>query len=326
MHTNQRNIQDVHKDKILKIVNNKARRKKLIIQRVRMCVSVFILALAVVFILMMTPIFNIKTIAVSGNEMISIGSIEKSLNSMVGKNLFRVSGKDVKGVLQDVPYIEDVEISRKPFPPTLYIKITEIVPSAYVYVDGVRVVVDCETKVIDDSGAMPSGNIPQIIGLDEVKARKGRLLQIDDTEKVSAIKAILSTAKDVDIISKISEIDIGNTLAISFKYDNRLDVNCGSSLELARKIRIFKESVNNASMKEDAKGTFDLSEPGKAIYTPNQDPLPVLNDDENDEEIQETEETKEVLNEEEDIKQKSEPETENDNQTKKKSVKGSVKE
>ena len=173
---------------------------------------------------------------------------------------------------------------------------------------------------------MPSGNIPQIIGLDEVKARKGKLLQIDDAEKVSAIKAILSTAKDVDIISKISEIDIGNTLAISFKYDNRLDVNCGSSLELARKIRIFKESVNNASMKEDATGTFDLSEPGKAIYTPPQD-YSLLNDEnENGEEIEETEETEEVSNEEDNIKQESEPKTENDNQTKKKSVKGSVKE
>ncbi len=293
MDTKRRNIQEVNKDKLLKNANRKARRKKEIIKKIKFIVSVAVITLIVVFVLMMTPIFNIKTVGVSGNEMLSIGSIENNLSSLTGKNLFRVSKGEVKKCLEEVPYIEDVEISKKPFPPTLYVKISEIAPAAYVYVDGVRVVIDSQTRVIDDSGSIPSGNIPQVIGITDVKAQKGKVLKIADSEKENAIKTILSSAQDVDVLSKITEIDISNTLTISFKYDNRFEVNCGSAIELDRKIRMFREAINNATMHEESVGTFDLSEPGKAIYTPPQGDSYVENTEE-DENVVEDENTDET--------------------------------
>ncbi len=290
MDTRRRNIQEVHKDKLLKNANRKARRKNQIVQKIKVSVSVIILVLIVVFILMMTPVFNIKTVGVSGNEILSIGSIENNLSVLTGKNLFRISKGEVKKCLEDVPYIEDVEISKKPFPPTLYVKISEIAPAAYVYVDGVRVVIDSQTRVIDISGSIPSGNIPQVIGITDTKAQKGKVLKIADSEKANAIKTILSALEDVDVLSKVTEIDISNTLTISFKYDNRFEVNCGSAIELDRKIRMFSEAINNATMHEDSVGTFDLSEPGKAIYTPPQGNSYVENAEE-DESVVEDENT-----------------------------------
>ncbi len=315
MDTSRRNIQEIRKDKLLKNANRKARRRKVIAQKIKVAISFAVLVLVVVFVLMMTPIFNIKTVGVSGNEMITIGSIENNLSVLTGKNLFRVTKGEVKKCLSDVPYIEDVEISKKAFPPTLYVKITEIAPAAYLYVDGVRVVVDSNTKVIDDSGTMPSGNIPQIIGINDVKAQKGKALKISDIEKANAIKTMLLAAQDVNIISRITQIDISNTLTISFKYDNRFDVNCGSSVEIDRKVRMFKEAINNAAMHEDSIGTFDLSEPGKAIYTPPQGNSYV-------QEAQEDTDEEEESNTEEAIK----PESTNKKSVKEKSVKSSVKE
>lgn len=318
MDTNRRNIQEIRKDKLLKNANRKARRKTIIVQKIKIAISFLVLVFVVVFVLMMTPIFNIKTVGVSGNEMITIGSIENNLSVLTGKNLFRVSKGEVKKCLSGVPYIEDVEISKKPFPPTLYVKIIEITPAAYIYADGVRVVVDSHTKVIDDSGTMPSGNIPRIIGINDVKAQKGKELKISDLEKANAIKTILLAAHDVGIISKMTEIDISNTLTISFKYDNRFDVNCGSSVELDRKVRMFKEAINNAAMHEDSVGTFDLSEPGKAIYTPPQ----------GNSYVQEAEEEENTDNEEEqsDTEETVEEESTNKKSVKEKSVKSSVKE
>ncbi len=318
MDTNRRNIQEIRKDKLLKNANRKARRKKIIAQKIRVAISFAVLVLVVVFVLMMTPIFNIKTVGVSGNEMITIGSIENNLSVLTGKNLFRVTKGEVKKCLNDVPYIEDVEISKKPFPPTLYVKIVEIAPAAYIYVDGVRVVIDSHTKVIDDSGTMPSGNVPQIIGINDVKAQKGKALKISDTEKANAIKTILLAAQDVGIISKMTQIDMSNTLTISFKYDDRFEVNCGSSVELDRKVRMFKEAISNAAMHEDSVGTFDLSEPGKAIYTPPQ----------GNSYVQEPEEEENTDDEEENpgTEETVEEESTNKKSVKEKSVKSSVKE
>ncbi len=318
MDTNRRNIQEIRKDKLLKNANRKARRKKIVAQKIKVAISFVILVFVVIFVLMMTPLFNIKTVGVSGNEMITVGSIENDLGILTGKNLFRVTKGEVRKCLADVPYIEDIEISKKPFPPTLYVKIIEKTPSAYIYADGVRIVIDSQMKVIDDSGTMPSGNIPQIIGINDVKAQKGKVLKIADSEKANAIKTILLAAHDVGIISKMTEIDISNTLTISFKYDNRFDVNCGSSVELDRKVRMFKEAISNAAMHEDSVGTFDLSEPGKAIYTPPQ----------GNSYVEETEEEEKITDEEEqaDVEETAKEESINKKSVKEKSVKSSVKE
>ena len=186
----------------------------------------------------------------------------------MGKNLIRVSTADVKKRLEPIAYIKDCQISKKLIPATLYIKISENIPAAYLNIDGRILVLDSAMTVIDDSNSISVGSVPQILGINTVKYSLGKTLQIDDPEKENIVSTILATASQTGIINGITKIDAGNTLEITFNYDNRLMASCGTSLELERKVRMFKETVTNASMAEDATGTVDLSEPGKAIYTP----------------------------------------------------------
>ena len=96
MDTNRRNIQEIRKDKLLKNANRKARKKKIVAQKIKVAISFVILVFVVIFVLMMTPLFNIKTVGVSGNEMITVGSIENDLGVLAGKNLFRVTKGEVR--------------------------------------------------------------------------------------------------------------------------------------------------------------------------------------------------------------------------------------
>lgn len=268
MSNSRRNIHEVSHDRILKNVNSRTKRSRLIIERIKAALCLVVLAAAVIFILMMTPLFSIKTIGVSGNNIISLSSIESRVGDLTGKNLFRTSKSEVEKHLEGLTYIKGVEISKKPFPPTLYIKIEEIVPAAYFTLDGRRLVLDSEIRVVDDASTVPVNAIPEIIGISEAKYRLGKPLELANAEQLSSLKVFLSSAYSTGLLPSITKIDIGNTLDITFNYDNRLDVRCGSSVELNRKIRMFKETVTNASMKADAQGAVDLSEPGKAIYTP----------------------------------------------------------
>lgn len=81
-------------------------------------------------------------------------------------------------------------------------------------------------------------------------------------------KILLSTLEATGILDKVIEINVTDVTDITMNYDNRITVQCGTQLDLERKIRLFRETVMSNSLTENARGTMDLSESGKAIYTP----------------------------------------------------------
>ena len=63
-------------------------------------------------------------------------------------------------------------------------------------------------------------------------------------------------------------ISFYKTNYISFNYENRLSVICGSSIDFSEKIALFEEAVKSNRLDENARGTMDLTNTGKAVYTP----------------------------------------------------------
>ena len=70
------------------------------------------------------------------------------------------------------------------------------------------------------------------------------------------------------ILAKTTYISVDDITSIKFNYDNRIEVLCGSQLELERKIRMFAAAMESPTMKTNSLGTLDLSVPGRAVYTP----------------------------------------------------------
>lgn len=95
----------------------------------------------------------------------------------------------------------------------------------------------------------------------------GEFLTCENSEKTEILQTCLETLEKIDILNKVRDIDISETTGIKFRYDDRLDVLCGTQLDLERKLRLFKETVSNNNLAENAKGTIDLSVTGKAVYT-----------------------------------------------------------
>jgi len=55
---------------------------------------------------------------------------------------------------------------------------------------------------------------------------------------------------------------------ITFNYQSRIDVICGTHKDFEKKINLFKEGVSPNMMSPSARGTIDLSTTGRVIYTP----------------------------------------------------------
>lgn len=248
------------------------KQQRLKVQRMRAFVVLVLCIIAVIVTMFMTPVFNIKQIAVSGNKVVTLEEINEKVGDLIGKNLFKTGKTDISRRLTPIPYVDSVNVSKKLIPPTVRIVVTECSPSAYIGIDGKTFVIDSNLKVLGDRSVFDKGNIPNIIGLETSGGDIGESLGCNDPQKFEILQICLRTMEITGMLDKIRDIDISETTNIRFRYDDRLEILCGTQLDLERKIRLLKETVSNSNLAPNANGTIDLSVTGKAVYTPDINP------------------------------------------------------
>ncbi len=253
------------------------KQQRLKVQRARALVVLVLCIIAVIVLMFMTPIFNIRQIAVSGNKVVTLEEINEKVGDLIGKNLFKTGKTDIGRRLASIPYIDSVSVSKKLIPPTVRIGVTERRPAAYIGIDGKTFVIDSNLKILGDRSVFSEGDIPNIIGLETSGGDVGAELGCKEPEKLEILGICLKTMESTEMIDKVRDIDIAETTNISFRYDNRLDILCGTQLDLERKLRLLKETVSNSNLAPNSKGTIDLSVTGKAVYTPDINPNTDLN-------------------------------------------------
>lgn len=245
----------------------KQKQQRLKIQRRRALLG-FVLAVVLVSVLLfMTPIFNIRSVSVEGNVLVTAEQFQEKLKPLVGQNLFRSGRRKIRNTLKTIPYIDTVDVQKRLFPPSVKVTVTEYTPSAYIKIDGKTLLVNSELRVLTDTGNNGE-TLPTVTGLTVTDYKLGEILKTDENEKFDITKISLSTLEATGILDKVIEINVTDVTDITMNYDNRITVQCGTQLDLERKIRLFRETVMSNSLTENARGTMDLSEPGKAIYTP----------------------------------------------------------
>ncbi len=245
----------------------KQRAHRLKMQR-RRTLAVLILALILVFvILFLTPVFNIRSVSVEGNRIVTEEQFTEILKPLIGENLLRTGGGKISKMLKTIPYIETVKVEKSIFPPSLKVTVTEYTPGGLIRTEGKSILVDPNLHVLADTGET-MGPVPAVTGFEVKSCEVGKDIKADDKEKAEAVITALSTLDATGILDKVVEINVYDLADITMNYDDRITVKCGTSLNLERKLRLFRETVVSNSLAENARGTMDLSETGKAIYTP----------------------------------------------------------
>lgn len=247
------------------------RRRKQERQRRRQlrAIAAIIAALAVMIILIfMTPIFNVRQIKVNGNNYVEIGTIQSKIGDIVGQNLFSTRRSGIESKMLEISQIDEAEVKKIYFPPSIVITVKEAAPAAYMLSGNTIIVVSTDLKIIDDSRTFDVDALPSISGLSVSSYELGKLISSDSAEKEDILRTLLQALSNTGILSKITYISVDDITSIKFNYDNRIEVLCGSQLELERKIRMFAEAMAAPAMSGNSLGTMDLSVPGRAIYTP----------------------------------------------------------
>ena len=191
-----------------KKINNKKEKK---IRNFKIFKYIFILSalLAAIICFMLSPIFNIKEIKVSGNTNISAEQIISFSEIKIGENTYKINKISVINKINKNAYIENVKIKRK-LPSILEIEIKERQPTymleyanSYAYINNQGYMLEITDEKIDK---------PIITGIitstDSIKP--GNRLTEEDLLKLEDVLKIMESATSNEIERLITKVDISD--------------------------------------------------------------------------------------------------------------------
>ena len=250
-----------------KISYQKRQKERRVQKKRRRTVLVIVALIIIVLILLfLTPIFNIRTISVDGNEAVSDEQIVERLKPLIGQNLLRTSDGKIENMLKEIPYIQDVSVQKRLFPPSVELMVTEYAPAAIIRTGGKSYVISSNLRVLGELQQTQS-SVPIISGVEIERADIGYDCEIK-ADKGSIVRTMLQALEKTELIQNVSEINLMNLTAITMNYDDRITVQCGSQLDMEMKIRMFREAITSEQLSQNVRGTIDLSETGNAVYIP----------------------------------------------------------
>ena len=187
---------------------------------------------------MLSPIFNIKNITVTGNSKISSETIISLSGLSIDQNIFNFWSTDIKEAVKQNAYIDTVEVKRK-LPDSIEINVKErtatymiTLGNAYVYINNQGYILEITSKKLE---------VPLLIGYNTAAEEivEGNRLNETDLEKLNDILKIMEAASssNSDIGSLITQIDIsdGNNYILSMPEEKKT-IYLGDTTNLSTKI------------------------------------------------------------------------------------------
>lgn len=218
-------------------------------------------------------LLKIDTIVVEGESPYTDEEITAMFNAEEGDNLLLSfnAKKEGQNLQERLPYLQEARVHRRPLN-TVVIKVSEAVPKYYLYYDKQYVILSDVLKVLQISETRPEGLV-RIRGVEEASVVPGQLFAITDEEQAQSFAALREALARHGIVA-VSDIDVADTLGMSFVWDNRFTIVVGSRNNIDAKLEYVFVLINDTSQSRFTsadKGTIDVSGyPGtpNAIYSP----------------------------------------------------------
>lgn len=180
------------------------RMKKLKIAKYLMLIALFI---TLIVVTMFSPLFNIKSIVVTGNNKITQNEIISLSQVQLEENTYKINKYKVKQRIKENAYIEDVTIKRK-LPSELQISIVERQVAFMIEYGASFVYIDNQGYILEISENKLELPILQGIQTESAQFEAGKRLENEDLQKMNTVLKIIEIAKNNDISNIITRIDI----------------------------------------------------------------------------------------------------------------------
>ena len=235
-----------------------AKKRRKFVIKICKWLTLFCIIIGGIIYAMLSPIFNITSIEVSGNSKISSETILSLSGLTINQNIFNFSTSQVRNNIKQNAYIESVEISRS-LPDKVEITVEERVATyaltignAYAYINNQGYILEITSN---------KGSYPIISGYETPveQIKEGSRLVTDDLEKLNDVLRIMESASigDNNISELITQINIADkTNYILTLEKEKKTIYLGDTSNLSTKVLLINQILKE---EKDNEGTIYLN-------------------------------------------------------------------
>ena len=235
----KRNIKRTKKEpkKLSKQKEIAKRKRKKILKVIKILMLLAIIIGGIIYA-MLSPIFNIKNIIVTGNKKISSETIISLSGLNIDQNIFDFWSNDIEEAVKQNAYMDTVEVKRK-LPDIVEINVKErtatymiTLGNAYVHINNQGYILEITAKKLE---------VPLLIGYNTTAEEivEGNRLNQTDLEKLNDVLKIMEVASSgkSDISGLITQIDISdrNNYILSLPKEKKT-IYLGDTTNLSTKL------------------------------------------------------------------------------------------
>lgn len=208
--TNRNNIiKENQKKRLLSRKEEKLKKKRKKRKRIIKFITFIILIVGSLIFATTSPIFNIKYIEVINNNQIDTNTIISISGLSIDQNIFKFLKKNIKSNIKENAYIQDVTIKRV-LPNKVHISVQEREKkfslqflNGYAYINSQGYILEISEDKLD----LP---VLQGAATAEEDIVPGNRLCSEDLEKLEMVIKIMDSAKENNLDSKVTSIDVLN--------------------------------------------------------------------------------------------------------------------
>lgn len=204
------------------------------------CTMLSVLFITLILCAMFSPLFNIKTIEVQGNEKMTENEIISLSQIQINENTFQLNKGKIKKRIKENAYINQVTIKRK-LPSGIIITVEERKPAYLLEYGGGYLYLDKQGYFLEIAQEKLELPILQEASTDTTEFVVGNRLNEKDLEKLPILARIMELAQINSIDSLITRIDIGEKEDIKLIFETKQKTAyLGDSSNLNTKILTIK--------------------------------------------------------------------------------------
>lgn len=226
-------------------------------------VGLFLFVIAIL-VMLLTPLFDIDTIEVVGNERISSEVILSAVNFSEGDNLFMANTSKAEKAISAMQFVEDVKV-RRVLPGKIKIVVTEGTVAAYINHGENFVGINLSGKTlcfIDKASA--EGNITAVYGLSVEECSVGQAVVVTEKRNFATCLEILTAFEKEGLLGDITHLDVKDNSKVAFRYRNELKIEFGPMEHVEYKFAYLVGILD--SLGENPVGLVNMQNPENITY------------------------------------------------------------
>ncbi|MEW8956633.1 cell division protein FtsQ/DivIB [Clostridium sp.] len=252
------------KKPINEVYSKEALKKRKVKRNLKKLVLFMIFMLAVLItVAIKAPFFNITTIFVENNKILATDEILDKSPLKVGNNIFYFNKNTVVDSIEEIPYIEKVQIDRQ-LPKTIVFKVKEREAFFYGIFDEKYYVFDKDMMVLEERKNLEGLNLVNVTGFDYSKAEVGKAIDDENIRKNEIIKDISKLLVNNTSSIQFTGINIEDLLNIKFYYKN-MEIRIGTEEKLEEKLNKALNILKDREDIREGKGYIDVSFNGNPV-------------------------------------------------------------